>query len=46
MIDIFIQQSILCSLVDDESMFFMQDGAPAHYSSNVRDWLDENFRAK
>ncbi|CAF4179297.1 unnamed protein product, partial [Rotaria magnacalcarata] len=30
-------------LPDSESFFFMHDGAPAHYASNVRDWLDENF---
>ncbi|CAF4656865.1 unnamed protein product [Rotaria sp. Silwood2] len=30
-------------LPDNESFFFMHDGAPAHYASNVRDWLDENF---
>jgi len=42
----FIQKSILCDLLDDESMFFMQDGAPAHYASDVRDWLDEKFRAR
>jgi hypothetical protein len=24
----------------------MQDGAPAHYVSDVRDWFDENFPAR
>lgn len=24
----------------------MQDGAPVHYASDVRDWLDENFSAR
>jgi hypothetical protein len=38
--------NISCDLLDDESMFFMQDGAPAHYASDVRDWLDENFRTR
>lgn len=30
-------------LPNSESFLFMHDGAPAHYASNVPDWLDENF---
>ena len=26
-------------------MFFMPYAAPAHYASDARAWLDENFRA-
>lgn len=33
-------------LSDNESIFFMQDGAPPHYASGVRQWLDENFPAR
>ncbi len=33
-------------LSDNESIFFMQDGAPAHYASDVREWLDENFSGR
>jgi hypothetical protein len=28
------------------NQFFMQDGAPAHYVSDVQDWLDESFPAR
>lgn len=34
------------SLVRVNLFFFMRDGAPAHYGSIVRDWLDENFPAR
>jgi hypothetical protein len=37
---------ISCDLPNNESIFFMHDGAPAHYSIDVRDWLDENFPAR
>jgi hypothetical protein len=34
---------VYSDLPDNESLFFMQDGAPAHYASDVRDWLEDNF---
>lgn len=37
---------LFCDLPNSESFFFMHDGAPAHYGSIVRDWLDENFPAR
>ena len=40
------QQTAFRVLLDYESIFLMQDGAPAHYASDVRDWLDENFSAR
>ncbi|CAF1610644.1 unnamed protein product [Didymodactylos carnosus] len=35
-----------CGVSDNECFFFMHDGAPAHYASNVRDWLAEKFPAR
>ncbi|CAF3903735.1 unnamed protein product, partial [Rotaria sp. Silwood1] len=37
---------LFCDLPNSESFVFMHDGVPAHYGSNVRDWLDENFPAR
>ena len=28
---------------DQDNLIFMQDGAPAHYATVVREWLDEHF---
>jgi hypothetical protein len=28
---------------DIHTMFFQQDGAPAHFARNVCNWLDETF---
>jgi hypothetical protein len=38
-----MQESISRNLLDNESIFFMQDGASVHSASDVRNWLDENF---
>lgn len=44
-----LQESFLPALQGfeaHEDMFFMQDGAPPHYATVVRDWLDLNFAGK
>ena len=41
-----IQESISSDLLDNECIFFMQNGAPARYAFDVREWLDENFPGK
>jgi Helix-turn-helix domain (DUF4817) len=33
-------------LRDKDSIFLMQDGAPAHYAIDVRQWLNKNFTAR
>ena len=37
---------VYCDLPDNESLFFMQDGTPTHYASDVREWLEDNFPAR
>jgi len=32
-----------CRLPFKDSFFFMQDGASAHYSCDVREWLEQKF---
>ena len=41
-----IQGAICYVSLGNELIFFMQDGAPVHCASDVRDWLDENFPAR
>ena len=33
-------------LVQDQQIHFQQDGAPAHYATRVREWLDNNFTGR
>ena len=33
-------------LVQDQQIYFQQDGAPAHYATRVREWLDNNFTGR
>lgn len=33
-------------LIDEENLFFQQDGAPPHYAMPVRNWLNERFPGK
>jgi Helix-turn-helix domain (DUF4817) len=33
----------IVALDEGSGMWFMQDGAPAHYAARVRSWLDQNF---